>query len=641
MKKMPAPHRILVVDDEEKIRKSLGGLLEDNGYEVVTAGSGPECLQILSSQKVDLVILDIVMPGMSGIEALQKIKEKYKDTEVIIISGYADKEKAIAAFRLGVYDLIEKPFESKEILNTINNCLNQLGLRKEVERKTADLVRAEEKYRDLYDNAPDMYHSIDKDGYIIEVNQTEAEALGYRNEELIGRHLTDIFSGDSKKAFEKDFPVLLNKGSLSGLERQVICKDGSVIDVSINVRAVYDEKGEPVKTRAIMRDITEKRKLEAQLLHAQKMEAIGQFAGGIAHDFNNILTVIIGYGHLLQVKLNMDKTLNSYVTCILNSAQKAASLTHSILAFSKKQLINTTPVNIKEIILALKKLLPRLIGEDIELSVHLTGEDLIVMADTTQIEQVLMNLATNARDAMPDGGSLVIRTDSVRIDDYFINNYGFGRPGNYALISVTDTGHGMEDVTKEKIFEPFFTTKEVGKGTGLGLSMAYGIIKQHNGYINVYSELGKGSTFKIYLPVIKSDVEEMRPAAITMPTGGTEVILLAEDNEEVRKLTRTVLDSFGYEVIEAVDGEDAINKFKEDKDKIQLLIFDLIMPQKNGKEAFEEIKKIRPNIKVLFSSGYAADIIQKKGGIEEGINTVQKPISPRELIKKVREILDR
>lgn len=638
---MPAPHRILVVDDEEKIRKSLGGLLEDNGYEVVTAGSGPECLQILSSQKVDLVILDIVMPGMSGIEILQKIKEKYKDTEVIIISGYADKEKAIAAFRLGVYDLIEKPFESKEILNTINNCLNQLGLRKEVERKTADLVRAEEQYRDLYDNAPDMYHSIDKDGYIIEVNQTEAEALGYRNEELIGRHLTDIFSGDSKKAFEKDFPVLLDKGSLSGLERQVICKDGSVIDVSINVRAVYDEKGEPVKTRAIMRDITEKRKLEAQLLHAQKMEAIGQFAGGIAHDFNNILTVIIGYGHLLQVELNMDNTLNSYVTCILNSAQKAASLTHSILAFSKKQLINTTPVNIKEIILALKKLLPRLIGEDIELSVHLTDEDLIVMADTTQIEQVLMNLATNARDAMPEGGSLVIRTDSVRIDDDFINNYGFGRPGNYALISVTDTGHGMEDVTKEKIFEPFFTTKEVGKGTGLGLSMAYGIIKQHNGYINVYSELGKGSTFNIYLPVIKSDVEEMRPAAITMPTGGTEVILLAEDNEEVRKLTRTVLDSFGYEVIEAVDGEDAINKFKEDRDKIQLLIFDLIMPKKNGKEAFEEIKKIRPNIKVLFSSGYAADIIQKKGGIERGIHTVQKPISPRELIKKVREILDR
>ena len=638
---MPAPHRILVVDDEEKIRKSLGGLLEDNGYEVVTAGSGPECLQILSSQKVDLAILDIVMPGMSGIEVLQKIKEKYKDTEVIIISGYADKEKAIAAFRLGVYDLIEKPFESKEILNTINNCLNQLGLRKEVGRKTADLVRAEEKYRDLYDNAPDMYHSIDKDGYIIEVNQTEADALGYRFEELIGRHLTDIFTGDSKEAFEKDFPVLLNKGSLSGLERQVICKDGSVIDVSINVRAVYDEKGEPVKTKAIMRDITEKRKLEAQLLHAQKMEAIGQFAGGIAHDFNNILTVIIGYGHLLQVELNMDKKLNSYVTCILNSAQKAASLTHSILAFSKKQLINTKPVNIKEIILALKKLLPRLIGEDIELSVHLTGEDLIVMADTTQIEQVLMNLATNARDAMPDGGSLVIRTDLVRIDDDFINNYGFGRPGNYALISVTDTGHGMEDVTKEKIFEPFFTTKEVGKGTGLGLSMAYGIIKQHNGYINVYSELGKGSTFKIYLPVIKSDVEEMRPAAITMPTGGTEVILLAEDNEEVRKLTRTVLDSFGYEVIEAVDGEDAINKFKEDKDKIQFLIFDLIMPKKNGKEAFEEIKKIRPNIKVLFSSGYAADIIQKKGGIEEGINTVQKPISPRELIKKVREILDR
>jgi signal transduction histidine kinase len=499
MKKMQSPHRILVVDDEEKIRKSLSGLLHDNGYDVMTAGSGSECLEILSSQHIDLVILDIVMPEMSGIDVLKKIKEKNKDTEVIMISGYADKEKAIAIFRLNAYDLIEKPFESKEMLNTISHCLNHLGLREETEKK---------------------------------------------NQEL--------------------------------------------------------------------------KELESQICHAQKMEAIGTLTGGIAHEFNNLLTTIIGYGKLLQEEMNKDP-LQHYIDRILASSERASELVKSLLAFSREQIIDPRPVKLNGIIKGVEIFLMKVIGEDIGLMTTFKDEDVIVMVDSVQIEQVLINLATNARDAMPDGGRLTISTELVELDGKYLKTNNYVEAGKYALISVMDTGAGMDDKAKERIFEPFFTTKEFGKGTGLGLSIVYRIIEQHNGYINVYSKIGEGTEFKIYLPVNKSSIEEIRHADITSPTGGTETILLAEDNEKVRKFTKKILQKLGYKVLEAVDGEDAINKFIEDKDKIQLLIFDLIMPKKNGKKAYEEIRKVRPDIEVLFTSGYTGNIIQKKGSMKASL----------------------
>jgi two-component system cell cycle sensor histidine kinase/response regulator CckA len=266
------------------------------------------------------------------------------------------------------------------------------------------------------------------------------------------------------------------------------------------------------------------------------------------------------------------------------------------------------------------------------------------MADAGQIEQVLMNLAANARSAMPDGGTLGIGTEALQLGDEFTKAHGYGTPGLYALVSVTDTGHGMDEKTKERIFEPFFTTREVGKGTGLGLAMVYGIIKQHEGYITAHSEQGKGTTFKIYLPLIQaeSDVTEpLIPATATsgLPTG-SETILLAEDDSEVRKITRNILEGSGYRVIEAVDGEDAVNKFLLEKDDIQLLVFDVIMPKKSGKEAYEEVKKIAPGVKALFTSGYTADTIHRKGVLEEGINFIPKPVAPDVLLKKMREVLD-
>ncbi len=371
------------------------------------------------------------------------------------------------------------------------------------------------------------------------------------------------------------------------------------------------------------------------------MEAIGQLAGGIAHDFNNILTAIIGYAHLLKMKAKEDDPLRTYAEHILSLSDRATNLTQGLLALKQE---TDNQLKAGEVSMKLsgnvEKLLLRIIGEDIELKTILADGEVTVMADAGQMEQVLMNLATNARDAMTEGGQLTIETDVVEVDNKFKKTHGFGKPGMYVLISETDTGGGMDDKTKGRIFEPFYTTKDVGKGTGLGLSIVYGIIKQHDGYINVYSEPGKGTTFKIYLPLIKAEAEREMPEAMLSPETGNETLLLAEDDKEVRAFTREILTEFGYVVIEASDGEDAIAKFTENKDRIQLLLLDVIMPKKNGKEAYDEIKRIRPDMRALFMSGYTADVIHKKGIVDEGLNFILKPVSPTVLLKKVRDMLD-
>jgi PAS domain S-box-containing protein len=384
----------------------------------------------------------------------------------------------------------------------------------------------------------------------------------------------------------------------------------------------------------------EQEKLHDQLLQAQKMEAVGQLSGGIAHDFNNILTAIIGYGNLLKMEVEKDSRLSTYVKNILDSAGRAANLTHDLLAFSRKQMISPKPINVNEVIKGAEKILLRLIGADIELSTHLSDKDLTVMADSTQMEHVLMNLATNARDAMPEVGNLLISSDFTEIDERFINIYGYGEKGKYAVMTVSDTGVGIDEQTKDKIFEPFFTTKEVGKGTGLGLAMVYGIVKQHDGFINVYSEQGKGTTFKIYLPLIHAEITDTKEIELPISKGGIETILVAEDDAMVRKFMREVLEGAGYTVIEAKDGEDAIDVFIENKDRIQLLILDVIMPKKNGKEVYETLKESNPYIKALFISGYSADILHKKGIISEGPEVILKPISSDNLLRKIRDLLD-
>jgi CheY-like chemotaxis protein len=369
------------------------------------------------------------------------------------------------------------------------------------------------------------------------------------------------------------------------------------------------------------------------------MESIGQLAGGIAHDFNNILTAIIGYGSILQMKLSANDPLRINVDQILESASRAAQLTHSLLAFSRKQVLNMKPTHLNGIISGQEQFLRRIIGEDIDMKTIFNG-DPVIMADSGQMEQVLMNLATNARDAMQKGGQLTIETDLMEMTDAFISAHGFGTPGTYAVISVTDTGIGMDEKMKQKIFEPFFTTKEVGRGTGLGMAIVYGIVKQHKGYINLFSQVGKGTTFKIYLPVHSGRVEE-REKSIAAPPGmiGTETILLAEDDATLRAFFRDILTQYGYTVVIAEDGEEAIRKFIERKDEIQVCVIDMIMPKKSGKDVYDEIQRIKSGTKVIFSSGYTADKVQQEG-LPAGSQFIAKPAPPQEFLNKIREVLN-
>jgi CheY-like chemotaxis protein len=351
----------------------------------------------------------------------------------------------------------------------------------------------------------------------------------------------------------------------------------------------------------------------------------------------------MGYGSLLQTKLKEDDPLRGNVDQILTSAERAAALVRSLLAYSRKQIINPQPVRINDIVSNVENMLHRIIGEDINLQTTLTDRDTTIVADSGQIDQVLTNLATNARDAMPAGGALTITTGVAEMDEEFIKAHGYGNRGRYVLLAVSDTGSGMDEKTQRQIFEPFFTTKEVGKGTGLGLSTVYGIVKQHNGYITCYSEAGRGTTFTIYLPLAMAAEPAVQPSVIATPPvlkGGRETILLAEDDAGLRKLIKQVLEDFGYTVIEAEDGDEAIRLFTEHRARINLLLLDVIMPKKNGRQVHTEIQKTEPTIKTLFTSGYTADIIHKQGLLESGLEFIVKPVSPTELLKKVREVLD-
>ena len=503
--------------------------------------------------------------------------------------------------------------------------------------------RAEEALRlqaQIIDQIHDSVISTDLGGHITIWNKGAERLFGYTSEETIGKHVSIVYPEDQYQFLQETVMGPLRAAGSYEVELRNKKKSGEEFYVHLSLSVLRGPNGAITGIIGYHMDITEHKKLEEQLRHSQKMEAIGQLAGGIAHDFNNILTAVIGYANLLQMRLGDGNQLRSYVDQIIASSERAANLTQSLLAFGRKQILDPKAITVNEIIKSMEKLLTRLISEDIELKTQFANKDLTVFADAAQMGQVLMNLVTNARDAMPDGGKLTISTGLVQLDGTFVKRHGYGKPGMYAMISVSDSGVGMSEKTRQRVFEPFFTTKEVGKGTGLGLAIVYGIVKQHNGFANVYSELGQGSTFKVYLPLIRSAYGEEKEASLSPPVGGTETILIAEDDTEVRRLTKNVLEEFGYTVIEAVDGEDAISKFLKHKRKVDLIMLDVVMPRKNGKEVYQYVRKVRPDIKALFTSGYTADVIHEKGVLDEGLNFVSKPVAPTELLRKLRDILD-
>ena len=481
---------------------------------------------------------------------------------------------------------------------------------------------------------------MDPEGKILTANETFAERLGRDAEGVVGLNLFDNLPAEVAEYRRAQTGRVVQTGKPACFDD----RRGERLYRSY-AYPVFDERGGVSKIAIFAADITERKraeeersKLQAQLRQSQKMEAIGTLAGGIAHDFNNILTALVGYGALLQMGLGKDNPLKMYADQILSSSEKAAQLTQSLLAFSRKQPITLKPLKLNDIVRGTEKLLKRLLTEDILFETRLTPDDTTILGDATQVDQILFNLVTNARDVMSRGGTLTIETRRALIDGGFVRAHGYGETGNYVVISVSDTGTGMDENTKDHIFDPFFTTKEVGKGTGLGLSTVYGIVKQHNGYINVESEINVGSAFHIYFPAVAAAVEEEESPAPQVKKG-RETILVAEDNEAVRTLIRTILGKYGYTIIEAVDGEDAVNKFHGQRN-VDLLIIDSVMPKKNGREVYDEICGTWPHVKALFMSGYTRDIVLDKGIEEKNFHFISKPLSPNDLLAKVREVLD-
>jgi two-component system, cell cycle sensor histidine kinase and response regulator CckA len=482
---------------------------------------------------------------------------------------------------------------------------------------------------------------------LTKANPAFCRMLGYAEDELTSLTFRDITHPDhiAEDALRVN-ELISGEIPLYQTEKRYIRKNKEIVWGSTRVNIVRGRDGKFLYCLTMIEDITERKRseeekarLEGQLFQSQKMEAIGTLAGGIAHDFNNILTALTGYAALIQRKMDASDPLRPYVEQILVASQKATGLIQGLLAFSRQQPFNLNPLDLNNTIKAMEKLLGRLLTEDIKLVTSLTDDDTIVMADKSQMDQIFFNLVTNARDAMPKGGVLTIETAAAVIDTTFIKIHGSGKKGKYTKITISDTGMGMDEITIGKIFDPFFTTKEVGKGTGLGLATVYGIVKQHGGYITVESEPNQGTTFSIYVPAVKMEINEEQ-GTTTPIRKGNETILIADDDNDVRHLVREALQAYDYSTIEAIDGEDAIDKFKQNR-SIDLVVLDVVMPKKNGREVYEEIYGIDPHIKVLFISGYTRDIVFEKG-IESGeFDFIAKPLLFDELLQKIREILDR
>lgn len=518
------------------------------------------------------------------------------------------------------------------------------------ERKHAEeaLRESKERFQQLFENAPLGYQSLDESGNFIEVNETWCKTLGYTKDEIIGRNFSEFIHPDFREVFAENFPKFKKIGYILGVQFEMIKKDGSEIIVHFEGKIGHHDDGAFRQTHCVLHDVTEhertrreRKQLEDQLRQAQKMEAVGQLAGGIAHDFNNALQAIFGFTEMTKSDLSPDDQHYQDLEQVKRAAERASKLTRQLLTFSRRQTIEPEDLNLNELITDISKMIQRTIGEHIELDLTLGAEAGAIHADPGTLEQVLLNLCLNARDAMPDGGRLVIEPERVVLDDTFCRAHLWATPGNYALIAVADTGVGMPPDVVEHIFEPFFTTKEEEKGTGLGLSMVYGIVKQHEGLIYCYSEPEGGTCFRIYLPSIERPAEtEDKETDRSAPTRGTETILLAEDDELVRVMAARALVKSGYRVLVANDGEEALRLYEKHRNEIEFALLDVVMPKVGGRQVYDAIRGQKPDLPILFSSGYSTSAIHTGFILEEGLEIVQKPYSPYALRQKIREMLD-
>ncbi|HXY55900.1 MAG TPA: PAS domain-containing protein [Nitrospirota bacterium] len=521
--------------------------------------------------------------------------------------------------------------------------LNDVSERVRLEQKLKD---SEEKYRDLYDNAPDGYYSLAGNGMIVEANRTFLNMLGYSRDEVIGKlYFNDLLSDESAQTCHTKFPEFKKSGQIGNLELNMLKRDGALLPVTMHATAVYDGRGNFVMSRSVIRDITERkeiddknRRLQAQLFQSQKLEALGTLAGGIAHDFNNLLASILGYASLAKTDLHPDNPAYQHVDIIETASIRASELTQQLLAFARGGKYDAKPTDVNTIVREVVALLSRIIEKNITIVLATDSNLRHAICDAGQIQQAILNICINGRDAMPRGGRLTVTTADVHLEAKDVQFFVDAQPGDYVRISVSDTGIGMDRETRERLFEPFFTTKE--KGTGLGLALAYGILKKHSGFIQVHSEPGKGSTFEVNLLACMNDETCVKKQDFVSLRRGTETILVVDDEPMVRDLARDVLKRYGYTVLTAGGGEEAIERFRQRSDEIDAVILDMVMPAIEGREVFRRIQEMKPGVKVLVSSGYSHDRDAEEL-IEQGARRfLQKPFRIAELVRVVGEVME-
>ncbi|HWI68948.1 MAG TPA: PAS domain S-box protein, partial [Nitrospiraceae bacterium] len=549
------------------------------------------------------------------------------------------EESATAAGVTRTYLATKGPYRDSN-----GDVIGLLGICRDIsERKLAEeqMRQSQQKLRIHFEHTPLAVVEWDLQFRVADWNPSAERIFGYSRQEAIGQHGSFLVPAPFHQHVDKTWIELLRQSGGTRSTNDNVTKDGRTISCEWYNTPLVDEAGRVLGVASLVQDVTERVALEERLRQSQKMEAVGRLAGGVAHDFNNLLTVILGYSQILAEGVPAGSRLAESTAQIKSAAHKASGITSQLLAFSRKQVLSPRVVNLNDIMMNLDSLLRRLIGEDIEVLTVPASDLGSVKADPGQIEQVMMNLALNARDAMPHGGKLTLETSNEQLDANYARNHQPVEPGPYVMLAVSDTGHGMTPETQARIFEPFYTTKEVGKGTGLGLSMVYGIVKQSGGHIWVYSEPDRGTTLKIYLPRVDQPSEttgaEHRPGSIKR---GTETILLVEDDAQLRQLSSSVLAHCGYKMLVAATPEEGLEIFKAHHRDIRLLITDVVMPRMNGRQLAEQIMQISSDVRVLYISGYTNNAIVHYGVLDAGLWFLPKPFTLSALMAKVREVLD-
>ena len=592
----------------------------------------------LRSGGFDVILSDFSLPGFDGATALAMAREIQPEVPLILVSGIIGEEAAIDSLLAGATDYVLKNRLSR-LVPAIRRALAEAEDRR-ARRRAEEARRASEaKYRQLFESSKDGLLIIERDTeQILDVNPAFLELVGYTRDEVVGSTVTDVGLAGQDPACEAAFREVVSRDEGHFPDLQLTGREGRRLDVDMISNAYF--VGDQRVVQCSVRDISERRRLENQLRVSQKLEAVGQLAGGIAHDFNNLLVVINSYTDMAIETLREGDPMRADLQQVAEAGARAAGLTRQLLAFGRRQFLQPKVLSLNTVVSGIEQMLRRLIGEDIELRIKLSPDAGNVRADPAQVEQVLMNLVLNARDAMPQGGRLVVETADVELDELYAKTHADVKPGSFVLLAVSDTGSGMDQKILGRIFEPFFTTKGPGKGTGRGLATVYGIVKQSGGYINVKSEVGRGSTFQVYLPRDASKPTVLEAERRPAPAGGSETILVVEDDDGIRRLIHRMLEPAGYKVVSAGTGQELLRICQQWPGPVDLLLTDVVMPTMSGSAVAARVSELRPSAKILFMSGYMDEAIGHHGVPETGINFIHKPFSAEGLLRRVREALD-